>query len=161
MGGIDPEKVSNYRPLQDEEDIKLASMAFLRDATVDLVPIMLAKGWVLIQTSKGEPFLIGDHPVTLHNERTFGVRGNIGFAVPGIEIYLPLSKELALYFTCPTNVASLLESNKKLVELRSALGEDDQDVQRLESGLGPMVRALTQGDPLDAVPENVTHHNAL
>ncbi|MFV1980757.1 MAG: DUF4238 domain-containing protein [Rhodothermia bacterium] len=159
--GIDPEQVVNYRPFRDEEEVKLASMAFLREAAVDLVPTVLAKGWILVRTSKRVPFLIGDHPVALHNERTFGVRGNIGFAVPGIEIYLPLSSEYALYLTCPTNVAGVLESNEKLTDLRIAFGEDDPDVQRLEAGLGPMVRALTQGQLLEAGPENVLHHNAL
>lgn len=159
--GVDPHEVSNYRPIKDEEELKHASMSLLRNMAEQLLPVVLNKGWVLVRTSKRQPFLIGDHPVALHNERTFGYRGNIGFAVPGIEIHLPLSKDLALYLICPTNVEKLMQSKEKLDDLGAAFGKDDPDVKRLEAGLGPMLRALTEGAILNANPENVVHHNAL
>ncbi len=159
--GIDPDLLSNYRPLQDDEDVKLASLSLLPEMAAEIVPILLGKGWVLVRTGKRNPFLIGDHPVALHNERSFGFHGNIGFGVPGVEIHLPLSKEFALYFICPTNVESILASNKKLEHLRSTFGSEDADVQRLEAGLGPMVRALTERTVLEACRDNVIHHNAL
>jgi len=40
-------------------------------------------------------FYLGDNPVlALNNTRDFGPYGNIGLAVPGIEIYLPLTSDL-------------------------------------------------------------------
>lgn len=61
------------------------------------------KAWVLLSTRPTYPFVLGDNPVALHNSRSFALGGNLGLAVPGIEIYLPLSPERVLCFLCPSH----------------------------------------------------------
>jgi hypothetical protein len=62
------------------------------------------KAWVLLSTQPTHPFVLGDNPVALHNSRSFVIGGNLGLAVPGIEIYLPLSPERVLCFLCPSHM---------------------------------------------------------
>jgi hypothetical protein len=52
---------------------------------------------------------ISDNPVVMHNPRTFGPYGNIGIAVPGIEIYFPLSPEVVLAYFCPSSMKHVEE----------------------------------------------------
>jgi hypothetical protein len=41
-------------------------------------------------------FIIGDNPVSMDNHPDYGFKGNIGLAVRGIQIYLPVSKRHTL-----------------------------------------------------------------
>jgi hypothetical protein len=158
--GIDPEKVENYRPFHGEDDVKEFALRVLPDLTIELAPHVVAKDWILVRSPNDQPLLLGDNPVALHNERTFGFYGNIGFAVPGIEMYLPISRRLSLYLTCLTNGDKFRDSWNRLQEIRAA-GVADEATDALERKLEPMYRAITNGAPLDMRPENVLHHNAL
>jgi len=61
------------------------------------------KLWVLHKTSIDDPFLIGDSPIAMYNAlNQHPSKSTIGVAVPGIEIYLPISRTLTLGFLCPT-----------------------------------------------------------
>lgn len=62
------------------------------------------KAWVLLATTPDHPFLIGDNPLALHNSQTFPLQGNLGLAVEGIEIYLPLSPVRSLCFLCHSHM---------------------------------------------------------
>jgi hypothetical protein len=57
----------------------------------------------LVEANGLGSFWISDHPVVLHNDNpTPPHRGNLGFAVSGIQIYLPISSTQALAFFCRT-----------------------------------------------------------
>lgn len=43
-----------------------------------------------------------DNPVVMKNSNDFGAYGNLGLAVRGIKIYLPLSSTLMLTMYCPS-----------------------------------------------------------
>jgi hypothetical protein len=81
--------------------MKASSMLHIATA-VEFLPYLLEKTWSLQVVQASANLFSSDSPVTLHNERTFGPRGNIGLAVPGIEINLPISSELNLWMTCPS-----------------------------------------------------------
>src|SRR5207245_5579722 len=70
---------------------------------------LLEKTCVLYRSDGALPFWIGDSPVTMHNTINpgDGLRSTLGFGVPGIEVYLPISSELVLAHLCTTiSVAS-------------------------------------------------------
>lgn len=54
------------------------------------------KQWLVLEASSDDGFYISDNPIGFHNYNNFEPFGNLGFAVPGIEIYLPLSPTLTL-----------------------------------------------------------------
>lgn len=98
--GDDPDLVPQLQPLTPEEKRRL-SASFVQDSAA-FVPLLLDKLWMLARTDAASGFYISDNPVTLHNSRRFGPLGNLGLAVPGIEIYLPLSADLCLGMYCRT-----------------------------------------------------------
>ena len=63
---------------------------------------LLNKTWLLFETKPAVPFYISDNPVALQNEDASRkpVRRNLGVAVRGIQIYLPMSNTLVLAFFC-------------------------------------------------------------
>lgn len=91
--------------LSDPEQRELACQQVL-EAPQKFAEHFATKAWVLLATMPDHPFVIGDNPVALHNTRSFPLGGNLGLAVPGIEIYLPLSPTRALCFMCPTHMAN-------------------------------------------------------
>ena len=96
---IDGEKFASLTP----EENRLYCMTTLGELAGQLSEQFENKLWVLQKTNIDVPFLIGDSPVALNNilnQHSF--KSTTGLAVPGIEIYLPLSSTLTLGFFCPT-----------------------------------------------------------
>lgn len=50
-----------------------------------MAPALMDKDWLLLATDAGHPFLLGDHPLAMHNDVDRGLRGNLGLNVEGIE----------------------------------------------------------------------------
>jgi hypothetical protein len=75
----------------------------IHNAPKDLGPSLAKKDWVLLQTDRQHPYLIGDHPLTMHNMVDRSPRGNLGLEVEGIEIYFPLSPQMGLALWCPSH----------------------------------------------------------
>ncbi len=81
-----------------DDEIKAFALGFLSVAQELAEPIN-DKVWLLYESD--DQFLIGDHPVGLQNTvNRSEVRGTLGLAVPGIEIYLPLSPRYVLCLLC-------------------------------------------------------------
>lgn len=82
---------------------KRALLVHLNEDILRLSPYLAQKDLVIFYSNEGCPLLIGDSPLIRTN--TFNrseLRGTIGLASPGVEIYLPLSPTLVLGFMCPT-----------------------------------------------------------
>nr|QHV89633.1 hypothetical protein PGJFMKIC_00067 [Escherichia coli] len=77
---------------------------FLRQLVqqVSHIDLLLKKDWYLLETRPERPFYVSDNPVVLKNSNDFGPYGNLGLAVRGIQIYLPLSSTLMLAMYCPS-----------------------------------------------------------
>jgi hypothetical protein len=85
------------------ENAERAAMARrIVSAPATFAKAFLDKDWVLFETEKSHPYLIGDHPLVMHNDRKSDVHGTLGLDVKGIEIYFPLSPELTLGMLCPS-----------------------------------------------------------
>jgi|CXWL01.1.fsa_nt_gi hypothetical protein len=86
---------------------------------------LASKVWVLLATTRRHPFILSDNPVTMQNLMDRSPPSNLGLAVPGIEIYLPLSPTRALGMWCPTLAEAV---RVRAGELRSAPHLAPQDV---------------------------------
>ncbi|MEN4874139.1 DUF4238 domain-containing protein [Kosakonia cowanii] len=75
---------------------------FLRQLVqqVSHIDHLLNKDWYLLETRPEHPFYVSDNPVVMENSNDLGPYGNIGLAVLGIRIYLPLSSTLMLAMYC-------------------------------------------------------------
>ncbi|WP_407437637.1 DUF4238 domain-containing protein [Lelliottia sp.] len=92
---------------------------FLRQLVhqVSHIDHLLNKDWYLIETKPEHPFYVSDNPVVLENRNDFGPYGNIGLAVPGIQIYLPLSSTLMLAMYCPSIRGKMVRDKQNLQQL--------------------------------------------
>ncbi len=138
--------------------------------------LMSTKASFLAKTSADRPFWISDHPLAMHNDREFGPYGNIGLAVPGIQIYLPLTSTLLLALWCTTNADTLYANverakrEQKELSVMRVLGRDvdmDENERQLDKWQAivdegePLLEALTKGSAVEATVENVTFYNHL
>jgi hypothetical protein len=83
------------KELQNEA-IKLAGLAHIAEASSEYARILLRHQWLLMKAPPECAFWISDCPVVLHNDRDFGPYGNLGIALPAIQIYMPISPTLSL-----------------------------------------------------------------
>lgn len=103
---------------------------FLKNLGVapDLARHIYQKEWILLDNPFPDLFYISDNPLVLHNEREFGPWGNLGLALPGIQIYLPISPKLILGFLCPSAHMSEHENYREITNKRafSVLGATEK-----------------------------------
>jgi len=149
--GADPSKVENFRELTEAE-VRRDSIADMPPTAFTLLPHLLNKAWILLSAAPGRTFWVGDHPVVLANNLNpgDGLRGTLGLAVRGIEVYLPISSELTLGCLCPTVPAMFAAVNAQVIQPVLRKGRADEFLDAFTG------RATLQ---LDA--ENVKYHNSL
>ncbi|HGM5454829.1 DUF4238 domain-containing protein [Serratia marcescens] len=99
--GATPRQVAETLDFSPERDTR---NVFLRQLVQQTSHIdhLLAKDWYLFESTPAHPFYVSDNPVVLMNNNDFGPYGNLGLAVRGIQIYLPLSSTLILAMCCPS-----------------------------------------------------------
>jgi hypothetical protein len=120
--------------------------------TRSLMHHLLMKSILLFQSDGAIPFWISDNPVVRSNIMNpgDGVRGTLGVAVKGIEIYLPVSSTLTLGFMCPT----IAEQHEYLYKRVQGLGF-------LHLKAHEYLRGLKTGLPIIFNAENVRFQNSL
>jgi len=85
----------------DASEAKGIFLEMLSDQHME-ADILMQKDWHLLETTLNAPFYISDNPVSLFNGISHPGRGNLGLALEGIEIYLPLSSTITLAMICPS-----------------------------------------------------------
>jgi hypothetical protein len=105
------ESVEDRRLAIEDNDMKLFASDYLLRSLPELQQHLNNKEWVLYYNTFNDPLYCSDNPLIFHNSNDFGAYGNLGFAVKGIEIYLPLSPKFILAICCPS----------KNMELKNAL----------------------------------------
>lgn len=145
----------------DGENAQRAMMARnIVNAPIDFGSAFIDKDWLLLQTDNKHSFLIGDHPLTMHNMVEQVGRGNLGVAVEGIELYFPLSPSLALAIWCRTHREMLTNSLQSIDRLVGASNKERNWIKGRSDVLA-ILEALQTGEPLHSNPENVEFFNSL
>lgn len=127
----------------------------------EFVPHFLNKVWVLYETTHKYPFYISDNPLTLHNEVDHGPYGNIGLAVKGIEIYLPISTTLCLGFLCPSIAEEFQKAYDTIQSLdKTSPGLADAIMNKPEAARA-FCEGLVNGTPIQVIEDSVTMMNSL
>lgn len=172
--GHDPAKVEGFRPMT-EADLKANSIQNLVSALKSYPAILADKVWFLLEAPADAPFFIGDHPVTFHNDRQFGPYGNIGIAVPGIQIYLPMTPRLTLAMWHESILDEALRGNEEserlvaeLLAITPASREQQaqitaslSDLRKAMDRTSPLIAAAQTGGVVSVSRENVTMLNSL
>lgn len=87
-------------PLTDDA-AKFFSLDSLFPMAEKIAQLLVQKVWIVHSAHPTKSFYIGDSPVALHNQVQDDLRSTIGFAVPGIEIYMPISATALAAAYCP------------------------------------------------------------
>lgn len=153
--GIKPENIEGYEE-PDENLYKLLRLSQLSDFKV-FAQSFYNKTWLLQSTSNNLKFWISDNPISFQNLNKKEERGGIGLEVDGIEVYLPLSKELTLALWCSSTTKFITKSYKSI--------ENDKDLARQlpeqHSSIKLMYDCINNGKLLELTDANVTNLNSL
>jgi hypothetical protein len=169
------EDIQGYKPLPPEE-LKKLHLREMKNQVGEYTKILAEKDFLLQASSPGRSFYLGDHPVCMHNQLDLAPCGNIGLAVRGIEIYLPLASDLTLCAFCPSVLSGLrrdLEAAKTAndqylsgevmagrmsgADMKARLTELKSSYRFSEGAL----EAFCAGTPCDAVDTNMGYFNSL
>jgi hypothetical protein len=115
------------------EDLEYEKFSLLRIITDDLASYaapLSAKHMFLMKKRCAGSIYISDSPLVLYNSKDFGPYGNIGIAVPHIEIYLPISPNLVLAYFCPATVKEI-----QLAQSQYEKNINDLKMNALRTGL--------------------------
>ncbi len=141
----------------DKDELKKSSIRSVLTAG-ELAPYFYDKIWLLLKTPSKAPLYISDNPISLFNSVRRPGRGNLGLKVKGIEVQLPLSKNLCLSMVCPSLIEQIDHGLKKAQLLERALGLANtgflNDAQNI-------INAVFTGTARQLKPENVEHLNSL
>lgn len=125
------------------------------------IPYFAEKDWILFQSPSATPFYISDNPIALHNLNDFGPYGNLGLAVPGIHIYLPLSPSISLGVFCKSITTSIRQLGSRIQRI-------DMERPGFADAALPgavhtraMFKALTNGSVVPTSREMAEHMNSL
>lgn len=138
--------------------------------------IIAHKDFLLAEAAADRSFYLGDQPVALYNRRTFGPYGNLGLAMPGIEIHMPLSADLLLCAWCPSILSDIAQrrgdmqakcERNSLAELMA--GRIDAKVMKaclekirpMFANVDGLLQSFKDGTPIASTPENMDHYNSL
>ncbi len=153
--------VEEYIRIPDENQTTMELARFMTNAPKQFAPHFADKVWVLLKTECTSPFMIGDNPLALQNQLDHGLRGNLGLAVRGIEIYFPLTPTRALALWCPSHeelfrkAAHDLHTRSRIAPYKVATYFQDPMV------IEQTIVAIESGRPLPFRPDNVTNFNSL
>jgi hypothetical protein len=120
LGEMTPEFKKEMQPLADAEKQREAFLKAIPGQTGMLMRHLLMKDLLLFQSDPTLPFVTSDNPVVKQNTLNpgDGVRGTLGLAIRGIEVYLPISSRLTVGFMCP----SIAELHRELASRVERLG---------------------------------------
>ncbi|MDD4998278.1 MAG: DUF4238 domain-containing protein [Syntrophales bacterium] len=154
--GLDVSQIENFEILS-KTGLKQNHVNIINSMAMEISTHFHNKILLLKKAPPGHQFLISDNPITMHNYKPRPGRGNLGLALEGIEIHVPISSKLSLTYICPRLIDELLSKIKKysvLKILRIAF-PTRMDI------MDEFAHAIQSGDAHDLDPENVEFHNSL
>ena len=144
--------------LNTEQGHKRFTLEFLEKSKNSLAPYLLDKVWILLETTIRNPFYISDNPIGLYNELKSGpFRGNLGFDVKGIQIFLPISSTLCLNLLCRSIATEFLSSYDRHQLMKQILPYAIPPIPLIES----FHAGVTEGISIPAATDNVLMCNHL
>lgn len=147
--------------LEMTEDAAAAMSVQMALEADELAPFIYDKAWLLLKNPTPTPFYTSDNPVTFQNLDDFGPYGNIGLAVPGIEIYLPLGSRLCLSMICRTREEQVRDVLRQAEPFPRTLPQMDRALASRAHQARRLVAAIDQGVPLLQERDNVMNVNSL
>jgi hypothetical protein len=154
--GGDVDQIQNFKVL-DEAGIKQSHIHNINSLAIKFSEHFRDKALMLVKAPPGHEFFISDNPITMYNHIETPGRGNLGLALDGIEINIPLSKKLSLTFACPKMINEIIHAVRKYKQFRSFGFITPRDTREAEE----LVYAIESGNATELKPENIQFYNSL
>jgi hypothetical protein len=159
---IGNERADKVIPPKDIDVEKYLHLQIMIEHSKNIAQYIYNMDWWLLTSAPETNFVLGDSAVTLSNEYDHSPYGNIGFAVKGIKVSIPLSPTLCLKCMCKSYLqqfeTNLLETKAlRLISNNQALHGKDEAVTRLEE----IVEAIKTQKPSACTTENMDHFNSI
>lgn len=156
------EKIKQALGSTDDDNFHRMQHAIsMKNALENYPSLFYEKSWVLLRSLSKNPFCIGDNPLALQNANDFGPYGNLGLAVRGIEIYLPLTPVFALGLWCPSIEHSMRDIANQIAVLKRS-GRPLPDLDRIDPDYyKQIVQSFDEGVPLQYTDDNCINFNSL
>ena len=149
--GVDPSHLPGFDDF-DADQLRTEFLGGIPSLSRKIFPYFQEKSIVLF-VSVDPAFLcwISDHPIVRHNSLDPGdeIRGTLGVASPGVEIYLPIDSKMVLGFLCKS-IEDYFRQAKRQFSLLPP-----------PAILNETLSAISGGEPIRAEPINVTFYNSL
>lgn len=154
---ISIDQVENFEILDDAR-LKQSHVHNINSLALQFADHFRDKVMMLVKAPRGCEFIISDNPIAMFNHMPRPGRGNLGLALDGIEVHMPLSKSLSVIFVCPKMMNELVVEVKKQQLIWSVGGVQRplglQDAEEL-------VEAIESGRARELKPENIDFYNSL
>jgi hypothetical protein len=162
--------------IPDAHTLKLEALRTIANSLPKYAEPLRNKKMMIFKAAPQNEFIIGDNPVTMDNQKDRGFLGNIGLSVPGIEIYLPISKHLTLGFWCPELITEVQTMAKDIRQMRKNLLakivlrsdsiaiEAKRTLREIEPKLAIAEKLhdeIQKGGPVTTYPENMDRFNSM
>jgi hypothetical protein len=154
--GDDVDQIENFKVL-DEAGIKQSHIHNINSLAIKFSEHFRDKTLLLVKAPQGHEFFISDNPITMYNHIERPGRGNLGLALDGIEINMPISKKLSLTFACPKMINEIIDALRKYKQFRQFGSIIPRDTREAEE----LVDAIESGNARELKPENVIFYNSL
>ena len=154
--GGDVDQIENFQ-MFDAQELKRSHVQNISSLSIELSKHFRDKAMTLAKAPAGHQFFISDNPITMYNHKPRPLRGNLGLALEGIEIQMPISKKLSLTFACSKMVNEIIDKLDKYKQLRSFNAFVPIEIREVEE----LVYAIESGNAREIKPENVEFHNSL
>lgn len=116
-GKMSEQAAKQIGTLTEQESVQ-ASLVFPFAMLPDFLPVFSRLFSYVATAYPGTTFLMGDSPVVRHNSTPSRHYGNLGIGCRGIEVYMPLSKDVMLCFLDPELAGRLAVIQR---DIRSAM----------------------------------------
>jgi hypothetical protein len=134
-----------------------------------------ARPLIALLAPEGYNFFLSDHPVTLQHTENPSSRAPLGMDIAGVEIYMPLSPRISLYWPCAriadefVSGYSIGEEIHRLVRRSTISGRivpgldrvSLLDLQRSMARVTPMRNAIVLGSGVNVTQEVIDNANYL
>ena len=150
---------------------------FLYEHLESFSEIVMLMDFFLAAPVVGHHLFLGDCPVIRHNDRHRGFWSNLGYTAKGLQIYMPLSKDLMLGVWSPEiliNSKKSVNEAKQIYARYTLSGAAHENVSRTKRGHEIVkaawefsksnierIECIESGRPIELLPENVEFHNSL
>jgi uncharacterized protein DUF4238 len=162
--------------IPDDGIIKAEALRQIVTAVPMYATHLHTKDMVIFKAAPDHDFILGDNPIAMDNHKEFGFKGNLGLAVEGVEIYLPLTSKLTLGLWANDlrpelrEMITNVQSRKSELNARALLGlEPARTAARraladLNQGIADAERLLKDveaGGPVHTRPESMDRFNSM